>query len=62
MEARDTKTLSCFAQQSLIWEEQKPKNESKTSGSAATGGSAMLALLGKQTEKGKKHHKEKVYF
>jgi len=58
LEARDTITLS-YAQQALIWEEQRLKGESKAGGSATTGGSTGRALLGKQTEKGKKSHQKK---
>ena len=55
LEARDATTLS-YAQQAVIRKEQKLKGESKAGGSAATGGSTGRALLGKQTEKGRKNH------
>ena len=55
LEARDAITFS-YAQQALIQEEQRLKGESKAGGSAATGGSTGRALLGKQTEKGRKNH------
>jgi len=58
LEARDAVTLS-YAQQTLIREEQRLKGESKAGESAAKGGSTGLALLGKQTEKGRKHHQKK---
>jgi len=61
LEARDAIILS-YAQQALIREEQRLKGESKAGKSAATGGSTGQALLGKQTEKGRKHHQKKVYF
>ena len=53
LEARDAITLS-YAQQALM------KGEYKAGGSAATGGGTWRALLGKQTEKGRKLHQKKV--
>ena len=52
LEARDTVTLG-YAQQALIREEQRLKG--LTGGSVATGGSTGRALLGKQSDKGRKH-------
>ena len=59
LEARDTVTLG-YAQQALIREEQRLKG--LTGGSVATGGSTGRALLGKQSDKGRKHSQKKVCF
>ena len=59
LEARDTVTLG-YAQQALIREEQRLKG--LTGGSVATGGSTGRALLGKQSDEGRKHSQKKVCF
>ena len=59
LEARDTITLG-NAQQALIREEQRLKG--LTGRSVATAGSTGRALLGKQSDKGRKHSQKKVCF